>query len=80
MTGEKILLRLQLLFKSVFDDESLVVKRNTSANDIEEWDSFAHMNLIVAVETDFGVAFSLAELRNVHNVGDLIVLIGEKTS
>ena len=80
MTGKRTLARLQILFRSVFDDESLVIERNTSANDIEEWDSFAHMNLLVAIETDLGVTFSLTELRSIHNVGDMVVLIGEKTS
>ena len=41
------------IFRQVFDDDSLVVTRSTTANDIEEWDSLSHLNLVMAVETHF---------------------------
>jgi len=66
-----ILTELNNVFRQVFDDESLTVTRSTTANDIDEWDSLTHMNLVVAVELRFGVKFALGELQSLKNVGDL---------
>lgn len=66
-----ILTELNEVFRQVFDDSSLAVTRSTTANDIDEWDSLTHMNLVVAVELRFGVKFALGELQSLKNVGDL---------
>jgi acyl carrier protein len=66
-----ILTELNNVFRQVFDDNSLTVTRATTANDIDEWDSLTHMNLVVAVELRFGVKFALGELQSLKNVGDL---------
>lgn len=73
-----ILAILNEIFRQVFDDPSLVVTRTTTANDIEEWDSLTHINLVVAVEMRFKVKFALGELQSLKNVGDLHDLVVKK--
>ena len=67
------------IFQQVFDDETLAVTRATTAQDIEEWDSLSHINLVVAVELHFGIKFGLAEIRRLRNVGEMVDLITSKT-
>lgn len=66
------------IFQEVFSNPSLQISEVTSAKDVEGWDSFAHINLIVALEEHFGVSFSTAELGKMACVGDLIVLLKQK--
>lgn len=70
--------RLVPIFQDVFSDPSLQISAATSAKDVDGWDSFAHINLIVALEEHFGVSFSTAELGKMACVGDLIVLLQQK--
>ena len=73
---------LQDLFRRVFDDDELVIDAATSAADIDGWDSMAHINLIVAIEKQFGVSFSAGELaalgRRGQNVGSMMQLLAAK--
>ena len=69
---------LNEVFRQVFDDDGIEIARETTANDIEEWDSLSHVNLIVAVEARFKVKFALRELQTLKNVGALIDLIDSK--
>ena len=71
---------LNTVFRQVFDDDSLVVTRATSAKDIEEWDSLSHLNLVMAVEQRFGIKIALGELRSLKNVGEMSDLIAKKLS
>ena len=71
--------RLQEVFRDVFDDEDIVIGEETTADDIEAWDSLIHVVLIVAVEDEFGVKFSIAETSALKNIGDFIKLIDNKT-
>jgi acyl carrier protein len=73
-----IITELNNVFRQVFDDNSLTVTRSTTANDIDEWDSLTHMNLVVAVELKFGVKFALGELQSLKNVGDLADAVTRK--
>jgi acyl carrier protein len=73
-----IITELNTVFRQVFDDSSLAVTRATTANDIDEWDSLTHMNLVVAVELKFGVKFALGELQSLKNVGDLADAVQRK--
>jgi acyl carrier protein len=70
--------RLVSIFRSVFDDDSLVIQPSTSASDIPDWDSQSHIILILAVEQEFGVRFRTSELDLLRNVGDFVKLIGAK--
>ena len=72
--------RLTELFRMVFDDPSLNISRSTTANDVEAWDSLTHINLIVAVEREFGIRFTTAQVTGMKDVGDLMDLIAQKSS
>lgn len=73
-----ILSRLQDIFRDIFDDESLVLERKTMSDDIEEWDSLAQINIIVACQSEFGIKFDLDEIANLKNVGDLLDAVERK--
>jgi acyl carrier protein len=62
---------LQDVFRMVFDDEELRITADTTANDVDGWDSLSHVNLILAVETRFKVRFTQKELLTLKSVGDL---------
>jgi len=64
--------RLTETFREVFNDPTLVVTPETTAKDVDGWDSFSHVNLIVAVELSFGIKFSQRELLTFRKVGDLL--------
>ncbi|MFN0075081.1 MAG: acyl carrier protein [Prosthecobacter sp.] len=66
------------IFRNVFDAPSLEVSESLSAADVEGWDSFAHINLIVALEEAFKVSFTTTELGQMACVGDLITLLQAK--
>lgn len=70
--------RVQDVFRQVFVDPAMVITANTRAADVEEWDSLAHINLVVALEQAFGIRFRLAELDVLRDVGDLEALVGRK--
>ena len=55
MDRKIIMEKIQDIFRDVFDDEELVVADSTSSDDIEEWDSLSHIQLVVAVEKTFGL-------------------------
>lgn len=78
MTREEIFLQLNEVFKDVFDDDSIVVRDETTAADIEDWDSLEHINLIVAVEKQFGIKFNIGEVNVMKNVGDMVNIILER--
>ena len=75
MEKEEIYERLNKVFRDVFDDESIVVTETTTANDIEDWDSLEHINLVVAVENEFGMKFNMNEVTTMKNVGDMVNII-----
>ncbi len=80
MTKKEILDRLNPVFRDVFDDESINIDENTTANDIEGWDSFEHINLIVAIEAEFGIKFPMGKVLTMKNVGEMIDIISEANS
>jgi acyl carrier protein len=73
-----ILQELTPIFREVFDDDSIVLTRDTTANDIDAWDSLSHMNMVMAVEVKFKIRFALGELPSLRNVGDLADLVQKK--
>ncbi len=78
MTVETIYSQLTEIFRDLFDDESIVLAPQTTASDIEGWDSFNHINLIVATEAKFKIKFNTAEIESLHNVGHLVQVIEKK--
>ncbi len=75
MEREEIFERLNNVFRDVFDDDSIVVTETTTAKDIEDWDSLEHINLVVAVEQEFGIKFNMGEVTTMKNVGDMVDII-----
>jgi acyl carrier protein len=78
MDQAEIYKQLTTLFRNLFDEDTIVLTPETTAADIEGWDSFNHINLIVAVEAKFGIKFKTAELDELHNVGHLVTMIERK--
>ena len=70
--------QLNDIFRRVFDDEAIRITPDTTANDIDGWDSLSHINLITAVETMFKIRFTQKELLRQRTVGDLIADIERK--
>jgi acyl carrier protein len=70
---------LNEVFRLVFDDEGLAVSVETTANDVDGWDSLTHVNLIIAVESRFRIRFTQRELLTQKNVGDLARAIDAKS-
>lgn len=77
MTQEEILSKLTEIFRDVFDDRRLVITRDTTAEDIFDWDSLNHMTLISEVESEFGVKFKAKDVIGMQNVGEMIDRISE---
>ena len=72
-----ILKKLEVIFRDVFDDD-IVLTNETTANDIEDWDSLAQINLLVAIKKEFKINFNLEEVSKYKNVGDMVEAIGKK--
>lgn len=70
--------KLQDVFQDVFDDDELVISRETTADDVEDWDSLQHVALVVNVEDAFGVKFTSLEVAGLENVGEWVDLIAKK--
>ena len=75
MEKKDILLRLTEIFKRVFKDNSLIISEESTANDIDQWDSLSHMLLITEVENSFAIKFKLKDLNKMRNVGDMMDII-----
>lgn len=80
MLREEVYDRLNQVFRDVFDDESITVTDATTADDIEDWDSLEHINLIASVEEEFQMRFAMKEVTGMKNVGEMVDVILQKTS
>ena len=67
--------RLTDVFREVFDDDSLVLREEMAAKDLDEWDSLNHITLVLAVEKEFFVQLNAAEVGTLTNVGQMIDLL-----
>ena len=76
----EIMTELKDIFRHLFEDESLMVTRTTTADEVDDWDSISHMILVTTVEKKFGIKFSLVELTTLNMVGDMADLIEKKLS
>jgi len=80
MSSTSTLEQVRLAMEDVFDLDDLRISPETTADDIEEWDSLSHIRLIVAIERRMKIKFSNAEVERLKNVGDLVELIDLKCS
>lgn len=78
MINQDILKDLLEVFIDVFEDEDISITSQTSASDIEEWDSLNHIQLIVAIEKKFNIRFQSREIQSWKNVGEMIECIAQK--
>ena len=78
MNRREIMERLTVVFRDVFEDDSLVITEETNAKDIEEWDSLTHVALIVAVQEEFDIHFSVKDIIGMKNVGEMMDIIEEE--
>jgi acyl carrier protein len=75
---EAVFETLNKVFQDVFDDDCLVVDQTTTAQDVDGWNSLAHIRLMVSIEKAFKLRFSAAEIASLKNVGDMVDLILRK--
>jgi acyl carrier protein len=74
----EVLKQVNEIFIDVLEKEDLIISEQTVAKDIEEWDSLAHIRLVVAIEKKFNLHFSSREIQSWENVGEMIDCIYEK--
>ena len=72
MERYEILNRVQEVFRNELETEDLVLNDETTANDVEEWDSLSHVQLVVALEKVFSIKFTSREILSWDNIGDLV--------
>lgn len=77
MSREEVYERLNKVFRDVFDDDEIEIHDETTADDIEDWDSFEHINLVVAVEDEFSFKIPMGKVVTMKNVGEMVDIILE---
>jgi len=78
MERSAILEKLNGIFTDVLDNDDIKINETSTANDIEEWDSLTHIQLVVAIEKSFKVKFTTYEIQIWKNVGDMVNSIQAK--
>jgi len=70
--------KVQGIFSDVFDDENLEINNSTNSEDVEEWDSLNHIQLVLSIEKTLNVRFKTGEIQSLKNVGEMVNLLEEK--
>ena len=78
MENSDILKQVNIIFIEILDNNDLVINENTTANDVEEWDSLNHIQLVVAIEKYFKIRFTSKEIISWNNVGEMVNCIKNK--
>jgi acyl carrier protein len=78
MERQEVLKQVNDIFIDVLDKEGIILNDQTTANDIKEWDSLAHIHLVVAIERYFKIRFASKEIQSWENVGEMIDTIYSK--
>ena len=76
---EEIYERLNEVFRDFFDDDEIELTPETTADDIEDWDSLNHITLMSAVEEEFGVRFTMGQVSGMKNVGEMAEIIAKNS-
>jgi acyl carrier protein len=66
------------VFRRVFDDETIQLADATTAQDIPGWDSLTHINLIIEIEEEFGLIFTVDDIAGLKNVGEMVAMVERK--
>ncbi len=77
---DKIYAQLTVLLQDFFDDDSIIARSGLTADDVDGWDSLAHVRLLLTIGRAFKIDFSAAEITSFKNVGDLADAIAAKTN
>lgn len=80
MDNAAVYAKLTEIFRDVLDNDDIVLAPHLTANDVAEWDSLAHVRLILAVEKAFRVSFTASQMGRLKNVGELADLIQSKVA
>ena len=80
MTREEVFEKINEVFRDVFEDDDITVNDDTTAADIEDWDSLEHINLMNAIEQEFGIKFNMGQIVSMKNVGEMVTIIESKLS
>ncbi|MEW6599511.1 MAG: acyl carrier protein [Nitrospirota bacterium] len=80
MDQGQILKEVNDIFKDVLDEDGISLTRETVADDVEDWDSLTHINIVVAIEKHFNIKFTSLEIQNFKDVGAMCDRISEKLS
>ena len=78
MTREEVFDSVQDIFRDIFDEDDMIIEDKTSSEDVEDWDSLNHINLVSAIEKEFKIRFALGELMTLKDVGAMVDLMIEK--
>jgi acyl carrier protein len=78
LNREEILNHVQNIFRDIFDDDFMIVEDKTNSEEVEDWDSLNHINLVSAIEKELKIKFSLGELTSLKDVGEMVDLIIKK--
>jgi acyl carrier protein len=78
MPTDAVYEKLSEILRDVFDDEALVARPDLTADQVDGWDSFAHLRLITTIERAFSVRFTASQVAALQNVGDLTELVRAK--
>ena len=72
--------KLSDIFQETFDNDDIIATPELTANEVEEWDSLSHIRVIVAIEEEFVIKFSISEIVELKNVGEMATLIESKVA
>ena len=75
MTRKEVFNGVQDIFRDIFDEDDMVIEDKTNSDDVEEWDSLNHINLLCAIEIEFKIKFALGELMTLKDVGAIVDLM-----
>ena len=80
MERDHILIEINSIFEKVLDSKNLDINKFTTSNDVKGWDSLMHLLLIDTIENQFDISFTVKEIQELQNIGDMIDLIIKKYS
>jgi acyl carrier protein len=70
--------RITAIFRDILDDDSIILREDMTADDLDNWDSLTHVDLILAIEKEFKIRFTTGEISGLRSVGQLAALVSKK--